>query len=262
MASPLSIEDFTLTKRLASGKYGKVYRCFRKSDDRCFAVKVQRRTELLRQNVDFTAEARLHAAAAKSSPYVIGLEVAFDDESRHYLLLEHAARGDLYDFIQRWPIPTTFIQRWMRQIAEALVDCSRVGILHRDIKPENILITGQWQARLADFGHSCNAPTSLQQCGTLDYLCPQKAAGRLYDSGSDVWAFGVVLYECCCGELPFTGLRWAQTYANIQAAAPPYPATIPLAAQDLLKRIFVVDPAHRIPLAALLQHPFLSITLP
>ena len=106
-----------------------------------------------------------------------------------YLILEYAARGELYKELQKSKrFSESRSATYIASLAKALLYCHQKHVIHRDIKPENLLIGIKGELKIADFGWSVHAPNSRRQtlCGTLDYLPPEMVEGRDHDAAVDV----------------------------------------------------------------------------
>lgn len=144
-------------------------------------------------------------------PYILTFYASFEDAHAFYFVLEHAQNGDLLKYIK---------QKYNGAMCEVdfkkIVLCPLLNtisylhdnhVIHRDIKPENILVDGLGNIRLCDFGFSINnyeeRPKSF--LGTLEYMSPEIIQGKkeLYSEKIDVWALGVLTYECLAGVSPF-----------------------------------------------------------
>jgi len=157
-------------------------------------------------------------------------------------------------------LPLDEAVRLTTEIADALGHAHAQGILHRDIKPENILITKSGYAKLADFGLAklCESPSLISNAvtetrtlagvivGTIAYMSPEQATGRPVDARSDVFSFGVVLYELLAGRRPFDGPTDLDVlHAIAHRPTDQLPTSIPLPLRELIARTLQKDPAHR-----------------
>ena len=181
-----------------------------------------------------------------------------------YLILEYAAKGELYKELQRHGrfaegITATYIA----SLAKALQYCHAKHVIHRDIKPENLLLGLNGELKIADFGWSVHAPNSRRKtlCGTLDYLPPEMVEGSMHDERVDVWSLGVLAYEFLYGTPPFEAAGHSETYKRIlkvDLAFPPTPV-VSEPAKDLIRRLLVKAPADRLPLERVLKHPWILV---
>ena len=162
----------------------------------------------LRQLEDrFKRELKL--ARQVTHPNVVRIHDLGEVESTLYLTMEYVQGADLATLLQRraqLPLPRALALA--RQIASGLAAAHRAGIVHRDLKPANVMVDAHEHALLMDFGiaRSTSAarmhtmPGSL--IGTLDYMAPEQARGEPADERTDVYAFGLILYELLAGGRP------------------------------------------------------------
>ena len=195
----------------------------------------------------------------------------FYDADRVYLILEYAARGELYrelTAVRRFDERRA--ARYVASLAAALAYCHGKHVIHRDIKPENLLIGADGALKIADFGWSVHARHSRRTtlCGTLDYLPPEMVAGGLHGPPADVWCLGVLAYEFLTGRPPFEAAGQAETYRRILkvdlgwpedgeegAGGGPVPP-ISAEAKDLITRLLAREPSDRLSLGEVLAHPW------
>lgn len=159
-----------------------------------------------------------------SHPNVVEvLDAGEDGDGSLYLVLELLAGEDLATLLMRQRrVEVTDAVMIVGQVLQALVVAHRQGIIHRDIKPENIFltrsVTGDTHVKILDFGISkamnptdgpgLNVTQTNTTVGTPHYMSPEQARGeRSLDQRADLWAVGVVLYECLSGRVPFTVSR-------------------------------------------------------
>ncbi len=140
------------------------------------------------------------------------------------------------------------------QVAKGLTKAHSEGIVHRDIKPGNVIITREGQAKVVDFGLAKLATqTQLTQSGmmvgTVRYMSPEQATGKMVDHRADIWSLGVMLYEMLSGNLPFRGeVDQAIMYSVLNED--PRPVTelrpeVPAALEDMVEKALAKDPQKR-----------------
>ena len=241
---------------LGSGGMGQVFRARDTRLGRTVAIKVS----LKQFSGRFEREAR--AIAAMNHPHICTLY----DVGPNYLVMELVEGETLADALKRGPLPLDQSLRYAAQIADALAAAHAQGIVHRDLKPGNVMIA-QAGVKVLDFGlakHAIDAgehaetvaPTAAdarteagQLVGTVAYMSPEQAEAKHLDVRSDVFAFGVVLYEMLSGRRPFQGESTLATLASILQATPEPLRThregIPEGVEQIVRRCLEKKPEAR-----------------
>ena len=147
------------------------------------------------------------------------------------------------------PQPPQQAAAWLEPLARAVHYAHEHGVVHRDLKPSNVLLTADGQPKLCDFGVAKVLTGSDQKTrsgvlvGTAEYMAPEQAAGRPAAFAADVWALGVILYECLTGRPPFRGENTLKTLELVRRAEPVAPARrragIPRDLEELSDRLNV-----------------------
>src|SRR3954447_16382551 len=141
----------------------------------------------------------------------------------------------------------------LRQTAAALAAAHAAGVVHRDVKPGNVLVGADGIVKITDFGIAWSAssvPLTLtgQVVGTAHYLSPEQAAGEKARPASDVYALGIIGYECLAGRRAFDGENSVQiALRQLRDTPDPLPADVPDAVRSLIGRALLKDPAVRFP---------------
>jgi serine/threonine-protein kinase len=205
----------------------------------------------------FRAEAQ-HAAAL-SHPNIAAVFDYGETESEYgetlaYLVMELVEGEPLSAVLRReGRLDTATTLSVLEQTASALAEAHRVGLVHRDVKPGNILVCPDGSVKITDFGIAWSAASvpltrTGQVIGTPQYLSPEQAEGRLATPASDVYALGLVGYECLAGHPAFDGDN-AVTIAlkQLREDPAPLPGELPQGVRTVITRALAKDPAARMP---------------
>jgi serine/threonine-protein kinase len=154
-----------------------------------------------------------------------GLQHALDlhDEGEPYLVLEYVEGTNLRRRLQAYEgaVPIETALDWGRQLASALAYIHAAGVTHRDLKPENVMIDAEGDLKILDFGTALLTGARrltwrhlTESVGTPDYMSPEQIQGERGDRRSDVYAWGVMMYEFLTGNVPFEGDNWLAAMAG------------------------------------------------
>ena len=228
-----TLSRYRLLERIGAGGMGEVWKAHDGKLDRIVAVKVLLRGAVGGLGDDTGRERFRREALTLSRLSHAGIATLFDfdaDGDRQFLVMEFVAGGTLEARLREGPLPLVQIQSLGAEIADALEDAHRHGVLHRDLKPGNIALTTDGRAKILDFGLalllSADAVTGrLTHAGTvmgsLAYMAPEQLAGEAEDPRTDVYALGVTLFEIATGQRPFAQERpQALMFAIINTPAP------------------------------------------
>jgi tetratricopeptide (TPR) repeat protein len=225
---------YRILRPLGQGGMGEVFLAEDTRLERRVAIKVLH-AEVAADNerrLRFLREAR--AAAAISHPNVAQIHEIGQAGGLVYLAFEYIDGETLSARMKRAPIPWEEQLDIALQVASALEEAHSKGIVHRDVKPANIMIDRKGRAKVLDFGLAkqvaSQAAHELQTqqgliLGTVSYMSPEQALGEEIDARSDIFSFGVVLYEMATGKKPFEGSSEMQTLAKI-LQSPPEPFSV------------------------------------
>ena len=202
-------------------------------------------------------------ASSLNHPHILTVYDVGEIEGRQYLVTEFVDGGTLKDWIQRQPRSWEDVVQLLTGVADALATAHQAGILHRDIKPDNILVTATGYAKLADFGlakledgPSRSATRTLTEehtqkgmvIGTIAYMSPEQASGQTLDARSDIFSFGVVLYEVLERQRPFRAATNLELLQQVIHAKPALPGgNIPEPLRAIVMKALEKNPADRYP---------------
>ncbi|MBY9074209.1 protein kinase [Nocardioides sp. WL0053] len=255
---------YHLDSRIATGGMGEVWRATDTLLDREVAVKVLKHeyADDPSFHARFAAEAR-HAASLHhvnvASVFDFG-EVANGDGSggsRPFLVMELVPGQPLSALLQGGePMPPGNAADLVAQAADAIAAAHALGIVHRDVKPANLLVTPDGTVKITDFGiaRASDGATMTQTgqiVGTPHYISPEQAEGYPATEASDVYALGVVLYECLAGHRPFVrDTPISVALAHVREPVPPLPSDVPERLRAVVDKALAKLPEDRFATAA------------
>jgi Tol biopolymer transport system component len=230
---------YEIDKLLGTGGMGEVYRARDERLRRFVALKFLpeegRQSPEARQRL--VTEAR--AAAALDHPYICKIHEVVDADG-HVAIAMECVSGDTLRARLNQPVPLQTTLSWAIEIAEALDSAHRAGFIHRDLKPSNVMIADDGHVKVLDFGLAARldprgidpdratetSPLSHPGStnGTPAYMAPEQLRGQTADIRTDIFAFGIVLYEMLTGRHPFPGeSSFDQSLAIVSQEPTPWP---------------------------------------
>ncbi len=241
--TPQKIGRYEITGELGRGAMGIVYKALDPNIGRTVALKTMRldvhgadEEEILRR---FKHEAKL--AGVISHPNVVTIYDAGEDQRIFYIAMEHVEGVTLQTLLhQQRVIPAQLMLEISRQILPALDFAHKRGVIHRDIKPANIMLTSSGGAKIMDFGIAKaegGMTNAGQVLGTPAYMSPEQVRGKTLDGRSDLFSYGVCLYEMVTGEKPFQGQNVTTIIYKIMNEHPVPPRDIDLSIHPGLSAI-------------------------
>lgn len=268
-------EDFELVRRLGKGGFGEVFLAKHKSTGQFFALKTMDKT-LIESDRQMDAYIERDIMNKLHHPNVLCLHGTFQSPTHLFYLMDFCAGGDMVHFLDRVPesrvcLPTA--RNWAAQTWLAVTFMHANGIIYRDLKPENILLTREGSLIMADFGLSKQfgdqqellSAGAASIVGSPYYIAPEILDAHNngnYAQSVDWWSFGIFVYRLIYGRNPFNGKTKRQLFDAIRhdpVSFPQHPR-IPgdRDVRDLISRLLVKDPAHRITSMEISSHPFFT----
>jgi len=245
---------------LGAGGMGEVYRAHDTKLRREVALKLLPAELALDPERLARLQREAHLLAALNHPNIAAIHSLEQHEDTRFLVMELVEGETLAEQLERGPMPLQQALAIACQIAHALEAAHEGGIIHRDLKPANVKITPEFVVKVLDFGLAkatddgpdalssdlSQSPTLMVEgtqtgviLGTAAYMSPEQARGRALDKRTDIWSFGLVLFEMLSGDTPFAADTLTETLAGILRDEPDWdalPAETPRQVQRLLRR--------------------------
>jgi tRNA A-37 threonylcarbamoyl transferase component Bud32 len=252
-------DRYEVSEVLGIGGSGVVYKAYDRELHRHVALKVLRHD---RMSESALRRFRREVAIARDvhSPHLVRVFDLAQSGDSTYLIMELVEGESFAALIHRAPLSIDDAIHVARQILLALTELHRLGIVHRDVKPSNVMLGPDLHAKVTDFGlarrlESHTRATETQAVlGTYEYLSPEQALGREVDTRSDLYSFGILLYECLTGDVPLRGGSSLGTaIAHISKPAPDVRSRrpdVPRWLSALIAKLLEKNVAHRYASAA------------
>jgi len=248
------IGDYEILSILGVGGMGKVYKVRNVISDRVEAMKILLPDLSSSQGLAdrFLREIRL--LATLNHPNIAALRTALTHENQLVMVMEFVEGETLANRLTRAPLSTAEVVNYADQVLSALSYAHKQNIIHRDIKPANMMLTPQGVVKLMDFGIARSSTdgsltTTGTTLGSLNYMPPEQVRGEAADARSDIYSFGVSLYEMLTGRLPFRGdSQYSLMTAHLnQEPQPPITlrSDLPAELNEIILMAIAKDPTNR-----------------
>ncbi|CAI5738688.1 unnamed protein product [Hyaloperonospora brassicae] len=266
-----SLADFQLLSVIGQGTFGKVLLVRHATTGIVHAMKIISKQFVIDMDSVHYMKTERNVMTKIRHPFVIGLNYAFQTESKVYLVMEYQSGGELFSYMkEEGTFTEDAVRFYLAEMVLALEHLHGHGIIHRDLKPENVLISAEGHIKLTDFGLAkeyVEGQELLTVCGTKEYMAPEMLLGKGYDSAVDWWSLGALAHEMLIGSPPFRSKSPADLHKKIISAKLQLPRWLSGEAHSLIKSLLERNVSKRLGggkssmfvvrgVQALKRHPF------
>lgn len=204
-------ERYEIIEKLGKGGMGRVYRVEDTKLNQEVALKLIKSEIAKDKKIIERFKNELKTARMIAHKNVCRMFDLGEEDGVHFITMEYVSGEDLKSFLRRsGQLAVGTAVRIAKNICEGLSEAHKFGVVHRDLKPNNIMIDREGNARIMDFGIARSLEAkgitgAGVMIGTPEYMSPEQVEGKTIDQRSDIYSFGVILYEMMTGQLPFTG---------------------------------------------------------
>nr|XP_007967643.2 serine/threonine-protein kinase SIK1 [Chlorocebus sabaeus] len=258
LQKPLRVGFYDIERTLGKGNFAVVKLARHRVTKTQVAIKIIDKTRLDSSSLEKIYR-EVQLMKLLNHPHIIKLYQVMETKDMLYIVTEFAKNGEMFDYLtSNGHLSENEARKKFWQILSAVEYCHDHHIVHRDLKTENLLLDGNMDIKLADFGfgnfYKSGEPLSTW-CGSPPYAAPEVFEGKEYEGPQlDIWSLGVVLYVLVCGSLPFDGPNLPTLRQRVLEGRFRIPFFMSQDCESLIRRMLVVDPARRITIAQIRQH--------
>lgn len=223
------IDNYVIQSRLEDGGMSTVYKGYDTHRQQDVVIKILHDHYLKNPDIVERFNREISIAKELHHTHIVPFFGFGEIDGKAYMALKYMSGGSLSDAIKRGNMSLNDTAKWIRQIASALDYAHQRGVIHRDIKPGNILLDGNGDANVTDFGIARVVDatqltrTDVAMPGTARFMSPEQAIGKQIDSRSDIYSLAVLAYTLCVGDYPFDGANDVAIVVQHINANPPRP---------------------------------------
>ncbi|XP_047999948.1 MAP/microtubule affinity-regulating kinase 3-like isoform X7 [Leguminivora glycinivorella] len=256
------IGKYKLLKTIGKGNFAKVKLAKHVPTGKEVAIKIIDKTQLNPGSLQkLFREVRIMKML--DHPNIVKLFQVIETEKTLYLVMEYASGGEVFDYlVLHGRMKEKEARAKFRQIVSAVQYCHQKRIIHRDLKAENLLLDGEMNIKIADFGFSNEFTPGAKLdtfCGSPPYAAPELFQGKKYDGPEvDVWSLGVILYTLVSGSLPFDGSTLRELRERVLRGKYRIPFYMSTDCENLLKKFLVLNPGKRASLESIMRDKWMN----
>jgi len=242
------LKDFQQLQTLGTGTFGRVYLVKHKNNGKYFAMKVLKKSEVVRLKQVEHVNSERQILSQLCNPFIVKLYKSFSDEQCLYMLLEYVIGGELFSHLRKAGRFTNEVTRfYAAEIVSAIEYMHGFDIVYRDLKPENLLLDNTGHIKITDFGFAKRVEDrTWTLCGTPEYLAPEIIQSKGHGKAVDWWSLGILIYEMLAGYPPFFDDHPFGIYEKILSGKMTFPAHFDAAAKDLIRKLLTADRTRRL----------------
>ncbi|PNI51898.1 PLK4 isoform 4 [Pan troglodytes] len=258
------IEDFKVGNLLGKGSFAGVYRAESIHTGLEVAIKMIDKKAMYKAGMVQRVQNEVKIHCQLKHPSILELYNYFEDSNYVYLVLEMCHNGEMNRYLKNRvkPFSENEARHFMHQIITGMLYLHSHGILHRDLTLSNLLLTRNMNIKIADFGLATQLKMPHEKhytlCGTPNYISPEIATRSAHGLESDVWSLGCMFYTLLIGRPPFDTDTVKNTLNKVVLADYEMPTFLSIEAKDLIHQLLRRNPADRLSLSSVLDHPFMS----
>ncbi|XP_014341196.1 serine/threonine-protein kinase PLK4 [Latimeria chalumnae] len=258
------VKDFNVLNLLGKGSFACVYRAKSIHSGLEVAIKMIDKKAMHKVGMVQRVRNEVEIHCQLKHPSILELYNYFEDSNYVYLVLEMCHNGEMSRYLKnkKKGFSEEEARHFMHQIVKGILYLHSHGILHRDLTLSNLLLTSNMNIKIADFGLATQLKMPNEKhftmCGTPNYIAPEIATRSAHGLESDVWSLGCMFYSFLVGCPPFDTDTVKNTLNKVMLADFEMPTFVSREAQNLIYQLLRKNPADRISLSSVLDHPFMT----
>lgn len=254
---------YEMGRLLGQGTFAKVYYGKNLVTGESVAIKVLNKDQVKKDGLMEQIKREISVMRLVRHPNIVELKEVMATKGKVFFVMEYVKGGELFAKVAKGKLKEDVARKYFQQLVSAVDFCHSRGVYHRDLKPENLLLDGNGDLKVSDFGLSA-LPEQLRndgllhtRCGTPAYVAPEVLRKKGYDGAkADIWSCGVILFVLLAGSLPFQDENVMKMYRKVFKAEYEFPPWFSGESKRLISKLLVVDPQKRISIADILNNPW------
>ena len=245
----VNLDYFENIKLLGKGTFGKVLLVKLKSNNTYYAMKILNKNHLKLSKQEIHTKNERDIMIKISSPFIVSIKFAFQDETNLYLVSEFMQGGELFFHLRKEKyFSEELVKFYAMELVLAISHIHEKNAIYRDLKPENILMDKYGHIKLTDFGLARilkDNEKAFTMCGTLKYIAPEILLNKGYKKEVDWWSLGCVIFEMLEGKAPFGNPKGKMTLSFYKKNLNFYYTDSDITKQ-FIKELLVINPEKRL----------------